>query len=248
MPQQGSEETFSYESFAALIKEAKSHGYRFLRFDEPPGQDSGKRFYLRHDVDISPRCALRLGRIAAGLDVRSNFFFQLNAETYNVFNPANIQIVTELRSSGHCVGLHVDEDLVGTDPEAIRLTLRWFGECCTPIDAAISFHRPTPQALGRDFEGFASGYGSEVFGEDRYLSDSRRSWDFRARLTDWLAEGRSPIQLLLHPEWWHPHGSAEAIWEDLRDRRTDELARYMVTHFKKVFSPVIAIGNREFGI
>src|SRR5688500_18111476 len=134
------QQTFSYDSFTAILNEAKSHGYVFLRFDEPAPEQDIKRFYLRHDVDISPRCALRLGKIAAELGVRSNIFFQLNAETYNILTPPNLAIVRELRELGHCVGLHVDENLVGTDTEAIRLTLRWFNECCSPIDPAISSH------------------------------------------------------------------------------------------------------------
>jgi hypothetical protein len=113
---------------------------------------------------------------------------------------------------------------------------------------AVSFHRPSPAVLGKDFAGFASGYGSLVWGPDKYLSDSRRSEEFHPRLIEWLAEGRTPIQLLLHPEWWHPHGSVEAIWADLQGRRAQELADYMLANFRKVFSPVISPTNDDFYI
>lgn len=241
---------FSYRGFCDILSEIKSHGYRFHPLHASvPDDPSVKRFYLRHDIDISPRCGLRLGRIAADAGVCSSFLFQVNAETYNVFAPANLEIISELRGLGHCIGLHVDENLIGVDPEKILLTLRWFNECCAPIDKVVSFHRPTSTSLGRDFDGFTSGYGSLVFGDDRYLSDSRRSWDFRERLTQWLSEGRTPIQLLLHPEWWHPHETTEAMWGDLQNRRNDELARYMVANFGKVFAPVIVIDeNQSFGL
>lgn len=235
---------FSYTGFREILTEVKSHGYRFCRFDEVldnAGSAGLKPFYLRHDVDISPRCAWRLGQIAAECGLRSNFLFQLNAETYNLFDDGNLSIVRQLRALGHCVGLHIDENLIGVNAEKILLTLNWFDECCTNIDRVVSFHRPSRACLGRDFEGFANGYGTRVFGEDRYLSDSRRSWDFRERLGQWLLEGRAPIQLLLHPEWWHPHPDAKEIWDDLRSRRSDELARYMVTNFKKVFGPVVVL-------
>lgn len=239
--------TFSYDSFRALLQGVKEHGYTFLRFDReaPPGV---KRFYLRHDVDISPACALRLGEIAAEEGVTSNIFFQLNAETYSALSPHSLAVIRKLRSLGHCVGLHVDENLIGTDGEKVLRSLQWFDACCEPIDMAVSFHRPSPAVLGRDFEGFASGYGTRVWGQDRYLSDSRRSDEFYPILKQWTGEGRTPIQLLLHPEWWHPHASVEAIWADLSGRRVHELADYMLMHFRKVFSPVIKPTDRDLHI
>jgi hypothetical protein len=238
---------FCYQSFRQILAEVKSHGYQFCRFDLPH-DDGCRRFYLRHDVDISPNCARTLGHIAADMGVHSNFFFQLNADTYNVFSQGILEIIADLRNLGHCVGLHIDENLIGADENKVCHTLRWFSECCAPVDNVVSFHRPSEAVLGRDFAGFASGYGSGVWGGDRYLSDSRRSWDFRSYLDDWLASQRSPIQLLLHPEWWHPHETAEAMWEDLRARRENELAEYMVTHFKKVFSTVIIPEDRPLGL
>jgi len=237
--------TFCYESFRAIIRDAQGRGYSFLRFDrEAPA--AGKLLYLRHDVDISPACALRLGEIASEEGVVSNIFFQLNAETYNPFSERSRTIIRRLRCMGHCVGLHVDEDLIGADGDKILRAIGWFSACCEPIDMAVSFHRPTPAVLGADFEGFASGYGSQVWGPDRYLSDSRRSSEFYPRLMSWLEEGHTPIQLLLHPEWWYPHDSVQAIWNDLRGRRMHELAGYMVTHFPKVFSPVIRLEDDDF--
>lgn len=242
---------FSYAGFRDILMEIKSYGYTFCRFDEvlDDGRRDLKRFYLRHDVDMSPRCASRLGRIAAECGLRSNVLFQLDAETYNVFAQGNLEIIRELRALGHCVGLQIDENLIGVDGGKILLTLNWFNECCASIDRVISFHRPTAACLGRDFEGFASGYGSRVFGKDRYLSDSRRSWEFRERLTQWLIQGRTPIQLLLHPGWWHPHNDVNEIWDDLRNRRNDDLARYMVANFRKVFASVIALDEQpDFGL
>jgi hypothetical protein len=237
--------TFSYDSFRAIISAVREHGYSFLRFDRE-ATAGVKRFYLRHDVDISPACALRLGDIAAEEGVTSNVFFQLNTETYSAFSQHSLMIIRRLRSMGHCVGLHVDENLIHADGAKIRQTLQWFNASCEPIDMAVTFHRPSPAVLGTDFEGFASGYGSLVWGQDKYLSDSRRSDEFYPRLIQWLGDGQTPIQLLLHPEWWHPHASVEAIWADLSERRMHELADYMLTHFSKVFSPVIKPTVRDF--
>jgi hypothetical protein len=231
--------TFSYDSFRALLQEIRRGGYCFARIDRAAATGA-KNFYLRHDVDISPACALRLGEIAAEAGAVSSFFFQLNAETYNVFSPRSLTIIRSLRGMGHCVGLHVDESLLGADGDKVLSTLRWFAACCEPLDMAVSFHRPSPAVLGKDFPGLANAYGSGVWGADKYLSDSRRSLEFRPVLSEWLEQGRAPIQLLLHPEWWHPHGSVAALWADLQGRRAQELADYMLINFRKVFAPVIA--------
>jgi hypothetical protein len=235
---------FSYEFFRAMIQDIKGRGYTFLRFDREAPRVN-RKFYLRHDVDISPACALKMGQIAEQEGLVSNIFFQLNAETYNALGQHSLTIIRKLRGMGHCVGLHVDENLIGADEEKVLHSLRWFNACCEPIDMAVSFHRPTPSVLGRDFDGFASGYGSPFWGADKYLSDSRRSGDFHPVLMQWLSEDRSPIQLLLHPEWWHPHNSAEEVWADLTARRMHELASYMLANFPKVFTPVIPSRNRE---
>jgi len=238
---------FSYDCFRTILQAVKRSGYSFVRVDRGAAS-GGKEFYLRHDVDISPACALRLGEIAAEEGVSSNFFFQLNAETYGPFSQRSLMIIRRLRSMGHCVGLHVDENMVGADGEKALNTLQWFNACCESVDMAVSFHRPSLAVLGKDFAGFASGYGSLVWRPDKYLSDSRRSEEFHPRLIEWLAEGRTPIQLLLHPEWWHPHGSVEAIWADLQGRRMQELADYMLANFREVFSPVIGPTNGNFHI
>ncbi len=238
---------FSYDSFRAILQAVKKRRYSFARVDRGAAF-GGKDFYLRHDVDISPACALRLGEIAAEEGVVSNFFFQLNAETYCPFSQSSLMIIRRLRSMGHCVGLHMDESLVGTDGKKALITLQWFSACCESVDIAASFHRPSSAVLGKDFAGFANCYGSLLWGPEKYLSDSRRSGEFHPRLIEWLAEGRTPIQLLLHPEWWHPHGSVEAIWADLQGRRAQELADYMLANFRKVFAPVISPTRDDFYI
>ncbi len=231
--------TFSFEFFAALIASVRDAGYTFRRIDEPPAPAGQRTFYLRHDVDISPICAEKLGEVAAGAGARSSFFFQLNAETYGIFSQENRRIMTRLRSLGHCVGLHIDEALIGEAEAPIIQTLDWFNQCCWPVDRAVSFHRPSKNVLGRRYDGFVNSYAPGLWGEDRYLSDSRRQIAFWDRLQEWLREGRTPIQLLLHPVWWHPHPDIECLWKDLRARRVLELERYVLANFSKVFASVI---------
>jgi hypothetical protein len=224
----------------------RAHGYRPRRLDEVRQQGQGKCLFLRFDVDISPINARVLGRLAAAQGWPASFLFQLNAETYNALGPATLDTIRELRSLGHCVGLHIDQRLSGEDEAPIARTLAWFRRCVVPIEPVVSFHRPTASVLGRSYRRFASAYAPEAFAPERYLSDSRRSLAFVPTLRAWLAQGRSPIQLLLHPEWWQESEGVEAIWQEVRARRARELESYLVENFNKVFGHLTVHEDRDF--
>jgi len=237
---------FAPSLFSDIVRAAKTAGYAFARFDRAPASE--KRFFLRHDVDISPRAALLLGQLAQQQGAAANFFFQLNAETYNIFSDDVLDIMRELRTRGHCVGLHIDQARFGADESAIRRTVDWFSSCVTPVDEAVSFHRPSPDVVGKSYGAFINAYDPRFFSPECYLSDSRRSLAFLPRLADWLQSGRPLIQLLLHPEWWSGIDDEAAVWTELRERRQHELAQYVATNFAKVFHHVVAAETRDFRI
>jgi hypothetical protein len=232
--------------FSEILAAAQNAGYAFSRFDRAPA--GAKVFFLRHDVDISPRNARVLGRLAREHGVTSNIFFQLNAETYNIFSDEVIEIMRELRASGHCVGLHIDQARFGADESAIRRTIDWFASSVLAIDDAVSFHRPSETVLGRRYTSFHNAYDSRFFSPESYLSDSRRSIAFLPTLADWLAAGRPRIQLLLHPEWWAGINDDLGVWTELRARRQHELEQYLMINCRKVFSDVISAETRDFRI
>ncbi|WGF87858.1 hypothetical protein [Marinivivus vitaminiproducens] len=237
---------FSHDGFRRLLTLIREHGYEVRRLDDRFRPEDRRTVFLRFDVDISPRNALALGRIAAEIGCCASFFFQLNAETYNGFAPSTLEVIRELRDRGHCVGLHVDQRLTGDEEAEITQTLKWFQRCVAPIDPVVSFHRPGPSVLGRRYRAFHNAYAAETFEADRYLSDSRRSLAFQATLLAWLEEGRSPIQLLLHPEWWQHAPSVEAIWNEILARRERELELYLAENFAKVFGHLVAHEDRDF--
>lgn len=238
--------TFGAGLLSEILATTKAAGYEFARFDR--AASGNKVFYLRHDVDISARNALVMGRLAQAQGVVSNIFFQLNAETYNIFSDEVIEIMRALRAAGHCVGLHVDEVRFGADEDVIRRTIDWFSSCVLPVDDVVSFHRPTGNVLGRSYAGFVNAYDPRFFSPDSYLSDSRRSLAFLPALADWLSSGRPRIQLLLHPEWWTGINDDLGIWTELRARRQYELEQYLMTNCRKVFGHVVATENRNFRV
>ena len=244
----GDDLLFNYESFAELIEEIGSFGYSFQRIDDTLGNEPGKVLYLRHDVDISAIAAARIGEIEHSLGAKSSFFFLLGADTYNLLDPRNMRIIDRLRSMGHCVGLHIDQRLFDDDERTVYRTLEWFKKCVTDIDLAVSFHRPTVSVLSRDYTAFASAYRPEIFSDEHYLSDSRRSPEFYTKLQTWLRQGRTPVQLLLHPGWWYPRQNVEEYRNDLVKRRIHEIDSYLGANFNKVFGELVSHENSAFGL
>lgn len=236
---------FSEQDFRSILESLAERGYRFCRFDQPDSDD-GLRLYLRHDVDISPTMALRLGVIERECGAVANFFFQMNADTYSGLAPETLAIIRELRSMGHGVGLHIDENLIAIEGSAIRRTIDWFDHCVTPIDKAISFHRPSRAVLGRDFRGFENAYGSVFFDPDGFFSDSRRNHRFKGQVLAAAQSGVNPLQLLLHPGWWCSETDMKVFADKLLARRHAEIVRYLRKNFAAVFTPVID-ADREQG-
>ena len=235
---------FGNQGFEHLIDTILSAGYTFGRFDLPP-PPSPRIFRLRFDVDISPPAVLPLADILNRRGLPATFLFQLNTETYCIFSSRVLDSINELRRQGHAVGLHIDSSVFAVDEAQIAATLDWFATCCRTIDPVVSFHRPDASTLGRHYSRFKSAYSTEFFDADHYLSDSRRSLDFVPHLGRWLREGRTPIQLLLHPEWWETSAGADDVWNTLRIRRMAELEEYVTVNFRKVFAHMLKARNAE---
>ena len=68
---------------------------------------------------------------------------------------------------------------------------------------------------------------------------SRRNPDCYEKLEAWLAQGRTPLQLALHPIWWYPEPDLAVLHQSLRQRRLLELDRYLLKNFKTVFGGLI---------
>jgi hypothetical protein len=219
-------------NFLKIINIVKKKDYNFCRFDKKSIKK--KSFYLRFDVDISPYSAKKLGRILYQKKIQANFFFQINAETYNCFSAEIINIINNLRSQNHCVGLHIDEHLIKFNQ--IHDTIIWFSNNICPIDKVVSFHRPSEVIIGKKFKKFINTYENNFFNKDTYVSDSRNNKEFANKLNNLLEKKEEKIQLLLHPEWWTKYIDEKIIFEEVLKRRDYELREYLIKNFKKVFS------------
>ena len=205
----------------------------------------GKCCLLRHDVDMSPEGALKLGKMEFDKGVVSNFFFQLNSATYQFLSQKCIGICKDLQSMGHVVGLHVDSTLFKEDEDNILETINWIRHSLFPMEYAVSFHRPAKDTLGKFYIGVVSAYSEDLFKTDFYASDSRGEDFFYEKLEHILDSNTPFFQLLLHPCWWECQTDKAKIREYLKIRYSDYIDDYLLDNFPKVFRNIIteAHGN-----
>jgi len=237
------EKIFSDGSYVEILKIIQEYSYEFIKITDNHIPNVNKKYFLlRHDVDMSPKGAIKLGKIEAENNVVSNYFFQINAATYQFLSPVCIDICKELQSMGHVVGLHVDSALFSEEEDKIRGTIDWTRDNFFPMDYAISFHRPQPKFLGRKYDCLASAYDKDFFSKECYASDSRGEDKFYIKLESLLTSKSPFIQLLLHPCWWENESDKTKIYNTISERSQKNLDEYLLNNFPKVFGNVIKRG------
>jgi len=165
--------------------------------------------FVRHDVDVSLRRAVKLARKEREWGARSTYHVMTDSPFYDVRSAESQDILVEIASLGHELGLHYDVMVRRMDRAEPRLREHDIAAACdafgvllgTPV-RSVSFHLPIqdlmrgPLTIG----GRVSGYADDLF--RWYLSDSRARWREGPPL-EALGRPRSHIlQILVHPEWW----------------------------------------------
>lgn len=190
--------------------------------DHPPAPG----LLLRLDVDYDLELALVAAEANAELGVVATFFVQVSSPFYNVLSPTSRRALRGIAAAGQRLGLHErSPPQDGFDEEPLRWALDALSRAaCTSCDAVVAWHNPpgdpTLHEASLARAGLSSAYAPEVFGRDRYVSDSnlRRS---RAELVSFVAGTSSPLaQVLLHPVCWLAGaGSMTSVLVDILRRR-----------------------------
>ena len=101
-------DSFSYAEYRALI-EALTRTHIPVRFvDLRDGVPPNPFVILRHDVDYSPRAALRMAALESAAGWHSTYFLLPNGPYYNLLDPHHAALPRHLVELGHEVGLHYD--------------------------------------------------------------------------------------------------------------------------------------------
>lgn len=208
---------FSLDHYREICSLLASRGYRSVFFPEAlTEQQESPSVLLRHDIDQSLEAAAALALLEKSLGVRSTYFVWLTSPFYNCFDPVQRRLIQRIVGAGHDVGLHFDaaqlDDCSGDQLEAVVVE-----ECAVfervlerPV-RVVSFHRPKPELINRDFRtpGYVSAYGRCFSERFKYMSDSGRNWRegcICRKLRDGTASPR--LHLLTHAFWWTGTGDS----------------------------------------
>jgi hypothetical protein len=230
---------FTFDRYERLLREVKAEGYDFGRYGD--GLDPGT-VLLRHDVDLSPRRALRTAEIEHDLDVRATYFFLVASPMYNVLDEDTRRVLGTIGDLGHDVGLHFSThqywspgeipgdaavaDRVGTERDVLSAV-------ADPIET-VSFHVPPDPVLRHEFDAFPSTYEPRFFTEIGYVADSNQRWRTDPPRVESFPE---TTQLLVHPGLWGESDDAfgdrvqQAVEESGARTREYAHGRYVAQRF-----------------
>jgi len=230
--------SFSWQHYQEILEAGKNSGYKFLLFNEIKGETAEKYCLLRHDIDYAPEKAIEFGRIESELGIRSTYFYQIGAWTYNTQERSCIDAIQALNSMGHKIALHFDANWwEGTSVEELANVCSYEKETLarmTNIDISdiVSFHNPhtcADKVINKTLSGMHHAYEPRYFSDIKYLSDSQ-GW-YEGCLCKIFESKKYPkIQLLTHPYIWSENPQADFI-EDMVafiNTRRDQLTEYMV--------------------
>jgi len=201
---------FTEESYRQCLKMAKSR-YRFITFSE--FKADGRVCLWRHDIDTSPQRALKLGKIESQESVTSTYFFLFHSDRYNAFDYQVRDIMLELASLGHEIGLHFDPKFYGdeiqneTDLESNLLREKdILSEIIKKEVLAFSFHNPSTNKLlnieNEEIGGMVNAYNAYIKRNFEYNSDSFCYWRYK-RLVEVLSDTSiEKLHILTHPVCW----------------------------------------------
>ncbi len=169
----------------------------------------------RHDIDFSPHRALALAKIEADLGLRSTFYVLLNGSFYNPLEAQIVDILHNIESLGHVVGLHFDASLdIGPLEDRLTKEAEILSGLIQTKVSCFSVHNPSvvyPESLKSEICGGLFNASHDHLRETFvYSSDSNGIWRFRPMpdvVSDPTVEN---LYALTHPEWWTPEAMAPA--------------------------------------
>jgi hypothetical protein len=203
------DEELTYQNFVSILEALT------LQFEIRPLRDrfchtnARPALFMRHDVDVSLKRAVRLAEIEARLGVRATYMVIPNSPLYRITDDPGRSALGRLCDLGHEVALHFDipeQDRskdVGIDDIADQINLA--GDAIEQITGvpvrSVSFHRPPPDFL-RGPETIChkvNAYSEALMAN--YVSDSKGRWS--SGWPERLNQSAGAInQVLIHPIWW----------------------------------------------
>lgn len=215
---------FTYNAYKQLIDSLKRNGYVFC--DYYNYSQFKKAVILRHDIDMDIEKAVELAQIECDMGIKSTYYVLISSDFYNVFSKKNINLLQCIRSMGHDIGLHFDEEKYDDEISVLDAIEREIHILELFLDykiSSVSMHRPSKKTLSSDYvicEGnVINSYGKEFFENFKYISDSRRNW--KEDVLNIVESGKFDwLHILTHPIWYSQSEiSAKEVLKDLCNQK-----------------------------
>ncbi|MCK5716598.1 MAG: hypothetical protein KAH77_03845, partial [Thiomargarita sp.] len=142
---------FTRLDYRDLLKQALDANYQFLTFNDPRRFEKDKVCLLRHDIDVDLGAALTLAKIEHQFGIQATYFVMLRSPIYNLLGRANTQLVQDILSLGHVIGLHYDDAFTPSNQHSLE---KWVDIEATILEQlfdikidVVSFHQPSQHVL-----------------------------------------------------------------------------------------------------
>ena len=204
---------FTETEYRNLVRIAKKK-WTFVAFTSC--RRPGRICLWRHDIDLSVHRARRLAQIEVEEGVRATYFVLPHSPFYNVLEHEVRDLIREIASLGHDIGLHFDAGFYNGDAldqeglqHKVSVEKNMIETLVGVPIVAFSYHDSdqVPGNLKVEDEqvlGMPNSHSSYIRENFGYCSDSNGYWRYR-RLRDVLEEGKDErLQVLTHPGWWVP--------------------------------------------
>lgn len=200
---------FSYDEYLELLIPFREY---LMEYRE--ALCSEKFVISRHDVEFDTVRALELAQLEYSVGIKSTYFFQVCSDAYNLASIDNQNILSQIESLGHKVGLHLYvSHITFYDERTFTSELRRQASILdslisSPIEV-FSVHRPKAWFLEvrEDCIGsMLNAYGPSFFeytsepSQIKYFADSTHSWNYGKPR---FLEKFKKYQILTHPDEWY---------------------------------------------
>lgn len=213
---------FSKSNYIKLINQFKKQGYLFKDYFNFKKKGC---VILRHDVDFDLESAEEIAHIEKKQKIKSNFFFMISNNFYNIFSKNNQRIIKKIQYLGHNISLHYDHKNYNNIKEGLNFEKKAFEKIFNSKIQIISIHRPG-KFLDKSikFNLVKHAYENCYFNEIKYFSDSGGHFKYGDPIKSQEFRNKKSMQLLIHPIWWVSKGKNSS--EKLKHWMNNRLAFY----------------------
>lgn len=232
---------FTIDNYRKLVNIAIQKGYTFILHKDEFIEDRMDIIW-RHDVEFSPFIALEMAKIENELGVKATYFFQLHSENYNIFEKYYSDILLEIQTLGHHIGLHFDSHYYGIEDEEslnkyVELDKNYFNAVFGLDIDTYSFHNTTPFVLNcREYKygGLINVYSDFFRNHYEYRADSTGYWRYENFYEELQNKEKRHFQFLSHDAMWSHEvlSPRKRVFQSIQDN-ADRVKRFYDEDLKK---------------